>query len=160
MKRPLYGLAFCLAMVLAHTGQAFAQQSKSGDLVIENVWSRATPPGASIGAGYLVIKNTGTVADRLIGGTSDASRTVEIHATTVKDGMMTMEHMAGGLLIEPGKSVTLTPGGSHIMFVDLHAPFKFGDTFRATLEFEKAGKVDVTFQIQPVGAPSRGANKM
>jgi hypothetical protein len=105
MKRPLYCLAFCLAMVLAHTGQAFAQQSKSGDLVIVNAWSRATPPGARIGAGYLVIKNRGTVADRLIGGTSDVSRTVEIRATTVKDGMMTMEHMAGGLLIEPARAL-------------------------------------------------------
>jgi periplasmic copper chaperone A len=156
----LYCLAFCLAMVVAHTGQAFAQQSKSGDLVIENAWSRATPPGARIGAGYHVIKNRGTVADWLIGGTSDVSRIVEIRATTVKDGMMTMEHMAGGLLIEPGRGVTLMPGGSHIIFVNLHAPLELGDTFQATLEFENAGKVDVTFQIDPVGAPTRATSRM
>ena len=72
----------------------------------------------------------------------------------MKDGVATMRPVSGGLLIEPGKSVALAPGGYHIMFTDLKKPLKQGDKFAATLEFEKAGKVDVTFDVQAVGAQS------
>lgn len=154
MKYLFRCLASGLLLAWFCAGQVLAQQVKAGELVIENAWSRATPAGANVGAGYLVIKNNGTVADRLVGGTTDAARALEFHAMTMKDGMMTMEHIADGLLIEPGKSLSFTPGGYHIMFVDLHAPFKQGDKLQAILQFEKAGKVEVTFRVQSVG--SRG----
>jgi periplasmic copper chaperone A len=158
MKRLLRCLASGLLLAWFCAGQVLAQQVKAGELVIEDAWSRATPAGANVGAGYLVIKNSGTVADRLVGGATDAARALEFHAMTMKDGMMTMEHITDGLLIEPGKSLAFAPGGYHIMFVDLHAPLKQGDKLQATLEFEKAGKVEVTFRVQPVGSRGPTAN--
>jgi periplasmic copper chaperone A len=152
MKYLLRCLASGLLLAWLCAGQVLAQQVKAGELVIEDAWSRATPAGANVGAGYLVIKNSGTVADRLVGGTTDAARALEFHKMTVKDGMMTMEQIADGLLIEPGKSIIFTPGGYHVMFVDLYAPLKQGDKLQATLQFEKAGKVEVTFRVQSVGA--------
>jgi copper(I)-binding protein len=70
----------------------------------------------------------------------------------MKDNVMTMRPMSGGLPIEPGKSVTLAPGSYHLMFENLKSPLKQGNKVKATLEFEKAGKVDVTFDVQAVGA--------
>ena len=154
MKHLFRCLLFGLLLTSAGAGQVPAQQVKAGELVIEDAWSRATPAGATVGAGYLVITNSGTVADRLVGGTTDAARALEFHRMTMKDGMMTMEHIADGLRIEPGNSIAFTPGGDHIMFVDLHAPLKQGDKLQATLQFERAGKAEVTFQVQSVG--SRG----
>jgi hypothetical protein len=158
MKHLLRCLATGLLLAWFCAGQVLAQQVKAGELVSEDAWSRATPAGANVGAGYLVIKNSGTVADRLVGGATDAARALEFHAMAMKDSMMTMEHIADGLLIEPGKSLAFTPGGYHIMFVDLHAPLKQGDKLQATLEFEKAGKVEVTFRVQSVGSRGPTAN--
>jgi branched-subunit amino acid ABC-type transport system permease component len=93
-------------------------------------------------------------SDRLIGGSTSAAARVEIHEMTMKDNVATMRPLTGGLPIEPGKTVTIAPGSYHLMFVDLKSPLKQGDKVTATLEFEKAGKVDVTFAIQAVGAQS------
>ncbi len=135
-------------------GPLAAQEIKVGDLVIDHPWSRATPKGAKVGAGYLAIKNTGQTPDRLVGGSTSAAGKVEIHEMAMKDNVATMRPVAGGLPIEPGKTVTFAPGGYHLMFVDLKSPLKQGEKLTATLEFEKAGKVDVTFEVQAVGAQS------
>jgi copper(I)-binding protein len=135
-------------------GQAYAQMVKVGDLQVDHPWSRATPAGTKIGAGYLVITNNGTSPDRLTGGSSPAAGKIEIHEMAMKNNVMTMRQVTGGLPIEPGKSVTLAPGGYHLMFVNLKSPLKQGSKIKATLEFEKAGKVDVTFDIQGIGAQS------
>jgi periplasmic copper chaperone A len=132
--------------------QAYAQAVKVGDLQIDHPWSRATPAGTKVGAGYLVITNNGTSPDRLIGGSSPTAGKIEIHEMAMKDNVMTMRPVTGGLPIEPGKSVTLAPGGYHLMFVNLKSSLKQGSKLKATLEFEKAGKVDVTFDVQAIGA--------
>jgi copper(I)-binding protein len=158
MKHLFRRLALGLLLASFCAGHVAAQQVKAGELVIENAWSRAAPVGADVGAGYLVIKNSGTAADRLVGGTTDAACALEFHTMTVKDGMMTMEQIADGLLIEPGKSIAFTPGGNHIMFVGLHAPLKQGEKLQATLQFEKASRVEVTFRVQSVGSPGPTAH--
>jgi len=154
MNRLSHVLAAGLLLATACIGTASAQEIKVGDLVIEHAWSRATPAGAKVGAGYLTITNNGTAPDRLIGGSTDVARAVEIHEMTMNDGVMKMRPVPDGLLIEPGKSVTLAPGGFHLMFVDLKSRLKQGGKLQASLEFEKAGKVGLTFQIESVGAKS------
>jgi copper(I)-binding protein len=143
-----------IALLVATAGvaSAAAQEFKAGDLSIDHPWSRATPAGAKVAAGYMMIANKGTAPDRLVGASTPAAGRVEVHEMAMKDNVMTMRPLAGGLAIEPGKTVTLAPGGYHIMFMDLKKPLKQGDKFAATLEFEKAGKVDVTFDVQAVGA--------
>ena len=143
-----------LSLVTASVASAAAQEFKAGDLSIDHPWSRATPGGAKVAAGYMTIMNKGATPDRLVGGSSSVASRIEFHEMAMKDGVATMRPVSGGLLIEPGKSVTLAPGGYHIMFTDLKKPLKQGDKFAATLEFEKAGKVDVTFDVQAVGAQS------
>ena len=133
-------------------GTARAEEVKAGDLVITQAWSRATPGGAKIGGGYLTIENKGSAPDRLIGGSADIAGKVEVHEMAMNNGVMTMRPLDKGLTIEPGKTVKLAPGGYHLMMFDLKSPLKQGDKLPVTLEFEKAGKVTVSFDVQGVGA--------
>jgi periplasmic copper chaperone A len=145
-------LGAMLAACLLAAPSARAEDVKAGDLVISQAWSRATPGGAKIGGGYLTIENKGTAPDRLIGGSSDAAGKVEVHEMAMNNGVMTMRPLDKGLTIEPGKTVKLSPGGLHLMLMDLKAPLKQGDKLPITLEFEKAGKVQVSLDVQAVGA--------
>ncbi|GGD94227.1 hypothetical protein GCM10011390_11190 [Aureimonas endophytica] len=153
--RALRGLATPLALAL---GVAFgasassAHEFKAGSVEIEHPWSRATPPGAKVGAGYLGLKNEGSAADRLIGMASPAAERVEIHDMALDNGVMTMRPVTGGLEIPPGKTVTFKPSGLHLMLIDLKAPLKLGDKVPLTLTFEKGGKVDVYLQVDKMGA--------
>jgi copper(I)-binding protein len=134
------------------TATARAEEVKAGDLVITQAWSRATPNGAKIAGGYLTIENRGTAPDRLVGGSGDIAGKVEVHEMATKDGVMTMRPLDKGLTIEPGKSVKLAPGGYHLMMFDLKGQLKQGDKVPVTLEFEKAGKVKLSLDVQGVGA--------
>ncbi|MBR1142191.1 copper chaperone PCu(A)C [Bradyrhizobium sp. AUGA SZCCT0431] len=129
-----------------------AQDAKVGDLVITQAWSRATPGGAKIAGGYLTIENKGSTSDRLIKGAADISGKIEVHEMAMNNGVMTMRSLDKGLAIEPGKTVKLAPGGYHLMLMDLKGPLKQGDKVPLTLEFEKAGKVTLSLDVQGVGA--------
>ena len=142
--------ATMLACFLA--APALAEEVKAGDLVITQAWSRATPGGAKVGGGYLTIQNKGAAADRLIGGSADVADKVQVHEMATTNGVMTMRPLDKGLSIEPGKTVKLTPGGYHLMLLDLKSPLKQGDKVPVTLEFEKAGKVKLSLDVQAVGA--------
>src|SRR3954453_16160702 len=143
----------CAALMLAlFAAPAAADEVKAGDLVITQAWSRATPGGAKIAGGYLTIENKGAAPDRLMGGSGDVAAKVEVHEMATKDGVMTMRPLDKGLAIEPGKTVKLAPGGYHLMMMDLKGQLKQGDKVPVTLEFEKAGKVTLSLDVQGVGA--------
>jgi copper(I)-binding protein len=149
MLRSIFSFAVAFALL---AGAAQAQDKKAGDLQIGAPWARATPKGAKVGGGYLRITNTGTAPDRLTGGSSPASGTVEVHEMSMSGGVMKMRAVAGGLEIKPGETVELKPGGYHLMFMNLKQPFEQGHPVSATLNFEKAGKVDVQFSVGGMGA--------
>jgi copper(I)-binding protein len=137
---------------------AVAEDAKAGDLVITQAWSRATPVGAKVAGAYLTVENTGTAADRLIGGSGDVAGRVEIHEMGMDNGVMKMRPLDKGLAIEPGKTVKFAPGGYHLMLMDLKTQFKQGDKVPVTLEFEKAGKVQLVLDVQGVGAQAPGGD--
>jgi len=145
-----------VAACLLATG-ALAQQYKAGSLEIDHPWSRATPKGTKIGAGYLTIKNTGSAPDRLVGGSMADAVSVEIHEMTMDGGVMKMRPVAGGLEIKPGETVELKPGSFHIMLTGLKQPLEKGQKVKGTLEFEKAGKVEMEYTVETVGATSPAA---
>jgi copper(I)-binding protein len=130
-----------------------AEDITAGGLVVSQGWSRATPGGAKVGGGYLTIENKGSAPDRLVAASGEFAGRVEIHEMAVKDGVMTMRPLEKGLLIEPGKTVKLAPGGYHLMLFDLKNALKQGDKLPLTLEFETAGKVAIFLDVQGVGAP-------
>jgi len=150
------GALACAAVLACFLAPALAEEVRAGDLVITQAWSRATPGGAKVGGGYLTIQNKGSAADRLIGGSADVADKVQVHEMTMNNGVMTMRPLDKGLSIEPGKTVKLAPAGYHLMLLDLKSPLKQGDKVPVTLEFEKAGKVKLTFDVQGVGAKGPG----
>ena len=122
-----------------------------GNLLITQAWSRATPGGAPVAGGYLSIENKGSLPDRLLSGSTDAARKIEIHEMAIDKGIMTMRPIEGGLFIEAGKTVKFEPGGRHLMFIGLAAPFREGEQVSVSLAFETAGKVAVPFLVQGIG---------
>jgi copper(I)-binding protein len=131
---------------------AFPKDYKVGALEIDNPWSRATPKGARTAAGYMVIKNTGSTTDHLMGGALAGTGSAQVHETVKDGGVMKMRAVSGGLEIKPGETVELKPGSFHLMFTDLQAPLVKGQTVKGTLSFENAGPVDVEFSIEGMGA--------
>jgi periplasmic copper chaperone A len=157
--RTLCGILFLGALTCA---SASAEEVKAGDLVITQAWSRATPGGAKVGGGYLTIENKGSTADRLIGGSADIAAKVQVHEMAMNNGVMTMRPIDKGLTIGPGKTVKLAPGGLHLMLLDLKSPLKQGDKVPLTLEFERAGKVSLSLDVQGIGAqgPANSGGEM
>jgi len=153
-------LSVVLVLAAICGGPALAQQVKIGDLVLDHAWARATPGGAKVGGGYLAIENKGATADKLIGGSSPAAGKIEIHEMAMNQGVMTMRLVKDGLSIPAGQSVTLAPGGYHIMMMELKTPLKKGAKIPITLRFEKAGDVKVTFDIQDIGASGPASGHM
>ena len=144
--------ALAALAITLFTASARAEDVKAGDLVISQAWSRATPSGAKIAGGYLTIENKGSAPDRLVGGGGDVAGRVEMHEMAMDNGVMKMRPLDKGLAIEPGKTVKFAPGGYHLMLMDIKQPLKQGDKVPVTLEFEKAGKVTVSLDVQGVGA--------
>jgi copper(I)-binding protein len=156
MKK-MIAMSFCAVLIGVIAGSsARAEEVKAGDLVISQAWSRATPNGAKIGTGYFTIENKGTTADKLVGVSGEVSDKIEVHEMSMNNGVMKMRPVDGGLTIEPGKTVKLAPNGYHLMIMDLKSPLKQGGKVPVTLEFEKAGKVAVTLDVQGIGAQGPG----
>jgi periplasmic copper chaperone A len=140
------------ALVFAWSGGALAHSYKLGSLEIGHPWARATPPTAPTGGGFLTVTNTGTTPDRLISVKSAAAETVQVHEMKMEGNVMRMREISGGLEIAPGATVTLAPGGLHIMMMGLKAPLKQGDKVPVTLVFEKAGSINVELAVVALGA--------
>ncbi len=133
---------------------ALAHDYKLGSLEIGNPWTRATPPSAQSGGGFLTITNKGTTPDRLVAVRSTASNKAEIHEMKMDGNVMRMRELEKGLEIPPGATVELKPGSYHLMFMGLKAPFAKDAKIPATLVFEKAGSVDVELSVAAMGAAS------
>jgi periplasmic copper chaperone A len=148
----------CAALLTLLSAPLRAEDVKAGDLLITQAWSRQTPSGAKVAGAYLTIENKGATADRLVSGSTDVAGRFEIHEMAMDGGVMKMRPLDNGLVIDPGKTVKLAPGGYHVMLMDLKGQLKQGDKVPVTLQFEKAGKVNVSLDVQGVGAqaPSGG----
>ena len=149
--------AFALAAVQLAAVGAEAADYDVGSIHIAQPWARATPKGASSGAGYMTVTNNGTTPDRLSCVSSDAAAKCQIHTMTVEGGVMKMRPVEGGLEIKPGETIMLKPSSLHVMFIDLKHPLEQGKMVGATLKFEKAGTVDVELPIAAIGAAMPGA---
>jgi periplasmic copper chaperone A len=157
MTISLSRLAYAVLISTLLAAPAGAQEVRAGDLVITQAWSRATPGGAKVAGGYLTIENKGSVPDRLIGASTDVAAKLQVHEMATDNGVMTMRPLESGLAIDPGKTVKLAPGGYHLMMFDLKSPLKQGDKLPVTLEFEKAGKVQLSLDVQGIGAQAPAA---
>jgi periplasmic copper chaperone A len=142
----------CALLSLATGTRLLAETYTAGSIEITNPWARATPKGATIGGGYMTITNKGAETDRLIGGSSPVAAKLEVHQMSMSNGVMAMRPVPGGLEIKPGETVVLDPNSFHLMIMGLKQPLTQGEHVKATLDFAKAGKVEVEYVVGSVGA--------
>ena len=141
--------ALIAALGLCTAGSAWAKDYKVGQIEIDDLWVRASAPGQSNGAGYMDIDNDAKTEDRLLSVSSEAAERVELHTVQTENGVSKMRQVEGGIALPADTEVKLSPGGYHVMFIKLKAPFADGATVPATLKFEKAGEVAVQFKVTP-----------
>ncbi|MHA7879309.1 MAG: copper chaperone PCu(A)C [Saccharospirillum sp.] len=137
-----------LTLALLTSLNALAHDYRIGQLEVDHPWSRPTPPNAQVGGGFMTITNHGDSDDRLINVIVDFAQRVEIHETRQNGEMMRMVHLPQGLVIPAGDTVTLQPGGYHVMFMGLTRQFQSDDQLEAILEFEQAGSLRVDFNVE------------
>ena len=155
-RRTLLGAAVLL--IIASPTGVVARDYGSGAITVSKPWSRATPPSAQVGGGYLSIANSGTEDDRLVAMRSPAARRVAVHEMKMDGSIMRMRALEDGLVIPAKSTVNLEPGGYHLMFVDLTRGLVKGAGIPVTLVVERAGEIDVVFEVLALGAkpPERG----
>jgi len=116
---------------------------------LDNAYARAAPAGGA-SAVYLDVVNDTSSDVTLVSASTDAAGRVEIHRTEAgQDDLTTMTPVEGGLAVPAGETVTLAPGGLHVMLLDLQRDLAEGDTVTVELQFE--GRSPLTVQ-----APVRG----
>lgn len=156
LEHPAPAVTILAAAASEHQGHAMsgpaAGHAMAGDIMVSDGWLRAMLPGQPVGGGYLTITNNGKEADRLVAVSTAAAGKAEIHEMSMANDVMTMRPVEGGIEIPAGGTVELKQGGLHLMFMQVTKPFAEGDTATVTLEFEKAGKVDVVLPVKSAAA--------
>jgi periplasmic copper chaperone A len=150
-RRPLLAV-FSAALALPAAAQQPLQQeaARAGDLAVRQPWTRASGQGATA-AGFMAISNGGAAADRLLSASSPAARAMELHSME-RDGEVMRMRPVQAIEIGAGQTVTLRPGGLHLMMIGLSQPLRVGETVPVTLRFERAGEVQVALPVQAAGA--------
>jgi copper(I)-binding protein len=151
MNRILSG-ALALLLLVAPLAASAHETFTLGSLEITGGFSRATLPNAPVGAGYITITNKGTADDTLVSATSPVAGVTQIHEMKMESDVMKMSELPDGLVIPAGQSVTLAPGGLHIMFMDLKEPLAEGSLVPVTLTFATAGTVEVQLVVGSINA--------
>jgi len=148
-----------LAVTLAEAGDEHGSHAAHapavvtvGTLQLSGAFTRATLPNAPVGGGYVTITNTGSEADRLVAASAAVAGDVQIHEMKMEGDVMKMGELPDGIAIAPGETVTLAPGGLHLMLMQLKEPLVEGTTVPVTLTFEKAGSVDIELSVEGIAA--------
>ncbi len=144
--------ACCLACLL--TPATVAAQQK---VEVTNAWARATVPGQNVGGVYMDVRSP--AAARLVGVSSPAAATAEIHQMKMENGVMKMSAVAG-VDLPPGQTVKLAPGGYHVMLLNLKKPLATGDSVPVTLTIETGKKTRQTLEVKAEVRDVMGGKKM
>lgn len=137
-------------LVIVTTSLLLAACGGGGDsgITVNEPWARSSPMMERAGAAYMVLENSGSEDDKLVSVTTDVAMMAELHETKEVNGMMEMAPVSGGIVIPANGQAELKPGGYHIMLMGLNEELVAGDTFNLTLQFEKAGEVQITAEVR------------
>lgn len=153
-------LGFTAILLGLNVPPAKAQNAERNGIAVSEAWAQATPPAAKTGALYATIHNSGDKPDRLISLESDVADAGVVHKMTMEGGIMRMRPLSKGLVVPPGDTVALAPGGMHGMLIGLKQPLKAGETFHATAVFETAGRIEISVPVVAMGAPAPAGHAM
>ena len=138
------------AAMLALSAAAFAAAPAPPDAKVENAWIRWLPAKLPA-AGYAVIRNVGDAPLRITGARSPDYGMVMLHHSRLAQGDSTME-MVDHLDIPAHGSVTLAPGGYHLMLSQPTHAIKPGDKVKIVFEFAGGGELQTDFPVRPANA--------
>ncbi len=161
MKRWLLLGLLGLLLLLA----ACQSEEPSGpDIEAEGVWARPAVMGdmgadqdghggmggpmPGTGAVFMTLQNRGDEADRLMSAQTDVAQVVEVHETMIQGDVAKMQQITGGIELPAGGSVTLKPGGYHIMLIGLKRDLGPGDTFNLMLNFETSQDLNLEVEVR------------
>lgn len=131
-----------------------ASPAATSGIHVDQAWIRATPPGAPAAGGFMQLHNAGATDDRLVSVTTDAAARSEIHEMTEVDGVARMRPLADGVVLPAGGTVSLAPGGYHLMLLEPVRPLVEGDRVEVTLRFAQAPEQRVAFEVRSLMAGS------
>jgi len=138
-------------------GLALVPLAASAQVSVADAWVRATVPGQRTAGAYMQLKSA--VDARVVAASSPVAKVVEIHEMKLDGGIMTMRAVET-LALPAGQSVTLSPGGFHVMLMGIAQPLKEGDRVPLTLVVEeKSGRRQDVTVAAPVKAMTAGAAK-
>lgn len=126
---------------------SMAAHTAAAAIEIVDPWARPSPPGAP-SAGFMLVKNTTLQDDVLIRASGDFANKIELHLSSMVDGVMKMAEQKQGIVVPAGGEVLFKPGGYHLMFMGLYQPFSAGEQYQVTLEFKQAGKINVLLPVK------------
>lgn len=149
MRRRLPRLVLLpLALSLALAACAGASSPSTGTIRADGAWARASMGMDRAGAAYVTLINETGLDDALLGASSTAAGTVEIHETMAgASGTMAM-HPVDRIALSKGATVELKPGGYHVMLIGLTKALTVGDTIRITLRFEHAPELVIDAPVK------------
>jgi hypothetical protein len=130
----------------------FANASAEGiadKITVNDPYVRAVPPVVKTSAAFMQLQNSDVVEHFLVGASTPAAAAVELHMHTMDNGVMRMRRIAH-VHLPPGATVSLQPGGLHIMLFDLSAALKPGDQVPITLTFADGSNKEISAQVRSV----------
>ena len=136
----------------------FVPVADTSGIDLQHVWARPTIGAGTSGAVYFTVTDRGA-PDQLVGASTPVAATAEVHESIDDHGVMKMRPVPS-LALEPGKPVTLKPGGYHVMLTGVKAPLKAGDSFPITLTFAHAQPMTVTVKVEPMSAAATNHGAM
>ncbi len=123
----------------------------AGHLVVEDAWIRTAPPAAAMRAGYATLRNAGDAPLVVRGATSEVFGGVSIHATVIENGMARMRELPQ-ILLAAGESVSLEPGGKHLMLMRPVRELEAGAKLVIRFEIEDGSSAEAEFVVRDTAA--------
>jgi len=131
-------------------GAIHAADVKVGEIMITDPYIRALPASSQVTSGYLELHNEGHDTDHLLSAQSRQASRIEIHEMRMEGEVMRMRLLPDGLELPKGETVSLKPGGYHLMIFDPANPLLPGETFPIELQFAKTGTISIDFEIKDI----------
>lgn len=136
-----------LALVTVATILVACTGSTSANLSIADAWARPAATGAETAA-YFTITNPGTAEDTLLSVSSPDASMAQLHKTSTDASGMTGMSPVPDIAVPAGGTVTLAPGGFHVMLMGLGHDLTVGGTLELHLLFRNAGTVTVQAAVR------------
>jgi copper(I)-binding protein len=147
--RRLAALSAAALIAMLASPANHALQAQDHAVTARDAWVREAPAGRAVTAGFMLLSNTGGAARSVVSAVCDAAATTELHEMRRNGASMEMAPVPS-IALPPGQTVTLRPGGLHLMLFGLKHPLVAGDTVRVTLTLDDGTRLALRAPVRPM----------